>query len=38
MAEVIKKDYDDKGNVIYYDDKGNLIYFETSNGEIITYF
>ena len=32
MAEVIKKDYDDKGDVIYYDDKGNLIYFETSNG------
>jgi hypothetical protein len=38
MAEIIKKEYDDNGNVIYYDDKGNLIYFETSNGEIITYF
>ena len=50
MAEVIKKDYDDKGNEIYreysdgywykreYDNNGNLIYFENSYGKIISYF
>jgi hypothetical protein len=50
MAEVIKREYDNKGNVIYreysdgywskkeYDDRGNVIYFENSYGKIISYF
>ena len=50
MTEVIKKEYDDRDNLIYhedsdgywykkeYDNNGNEIYYENVYGEIITYF